>query len=72
MELFLSEFLGRIWRILVPLDATGRVNWNSMDTPQLIVDQSTFSASVILRQTLQEVREAGKPRRDVVFYEVSG
>ncbi len=62
---------GKIWKLKISKDSTGKLLLPSMPAPHQIVDFSGFTFSTLMRKELAPVRSAGYRARDAIFFEAS-
>ncbi len=74
-DVYVSEFLGRIWKWTLSVDAEGktigRVNFSREAIPMLLLDKSVFPASIRIREVLNEAKTSGVPSYDKLFFEIT-
>ena len=82
LDLYVAEYLGKIWRIRVPRDpvnasgtGTGRVLPLQLEQgvgqggPVLLLDESEFPASVRVRKLALDAMQVGEPVSKKIFFE---
>ena len=75
VEVYVAECLGKIWKLRVPLDsADGTVKPTDMrnhvyGSPELLLDESAFSASVRIREVVAEASSVGVPVYEKIMFE---
>ena len=72
---YISEFLGRIWKWSLTLHTDGEdigsVDFSRSGIPSLIVDKSIYPVSIHIRKILHEAKASGIASYDKLFFEVS-
>lgn len=74
-EVYVSEFLGRIWkwtlRVRTSGSAVGSVDFTRDSVPTLLVEKSVFPASIRIREVLNEAKASGVASYDKLFFEMA-
>jgi len=72
VDLYIAEYLGKIWKVTVALDdSTGEVDLTSFrqSSPVNLLDHSVFTASIRIREEAEVAKSAGNPIYQRVFFE---
>lgn len=72
VELYIAEYLGKIWKITVALDTTsGEVDLTdfAQNAPSIVLDMSTFTSSIRIREEAELAKSAGNPIYERVFFD---
>ena len=70
VELYIAEYLGKIWKVSVLLDDTsGNIDFTyfAQNAPTIVLDQSTFTSSIRIRHETEIAKSAGNPIYERVF-----
>jgi hypothetical protein len=52
VDLYVSELLGKIWKLRVPYDLAGKVATDDIGSPELLFDESSYPTSITIRNML--------------------
>ena len=72
VDLYIAEYLGKIWKVTVLLDDTsGEVKSTefSQTAPEIVLDESLFTASVKIRAEAEVAKALGVPIYERVFFD---
>merc|ERR1711988_257467 len=72
VELYIAEYLGKIWKVSVLLDDTsGNIDFTyfAQNAPTIVLDQSTFTSSIRIRHETEIAKSAGNPIYERVFFD---
>lgn len=72
VDLYIAEYLGKIWKVTVLLDDTsGEVKSTefAQTAPEIVLDESRFTSSVRIRAEAEVAKASGVPIYERVFFE---
>lgn len=65
---YISEYLGRIWRVKVPIAFASSTS--GMPAPELLLDESGYLVSRTLRDMMNAAKASGEPAYKGIFFEI--
>jgi hypothetical protein len=71
VDMYIAEYLGKIWRLRIELDEDQKAQPTSLAAPTLIADFSNYAASNRIRELITASVKAGGSATDAVNFEIS-